>query len=176
MSLFYKTITETTLGYSGSIFCNDIIHFICLPHRSLESLEGELDRMAYNAVLKRDRRFEKKVQRYFEGEEVNFSEPVAKRDISDFAALIYKKLRKIKWGQTTSYGDLAKMAQKPGAARAVGSIMSKNNTPLIIPCHRVIRGDMGLGGFTAGGGISMKIKMLQLEGNGNPAWPRAKIY
>ena len=165
MPLFFKVIAETSLGYSGAIFCNDIIHHIYLPYNTLESLENAFDKLAYDAVLKRDRPFEKKVWRYFEGEEVQFDEPVANRNVSDFTLLIYKRLREVRWGQTISYGDLAKMVQKPGAARSVGSIMSKNVTPLIIPCHRVIKGDGSIGGFTANGGIDLKIKMLALEGN-----------
>ena len=58
------------------------------------------------------------------------------------------------------------MAGKANAARAVGGILGKNRLPLIIPCHRVIRSDGGMGGFSAEGGVEMKGKMLELERKG----------
>ncbi len=69
--------------------------------------------------------------------------------------------RKIPPGQLISYGDLAMLAGHPGAARAVGSVMSRNPIPIFVPCHRVI-GATGPGGF--GPGLEIKRKLLALEG------------
>ena len=70
--------------------------------------------------------------------------------------------RGIPRGQTRTYGELARMAGSPGAARAVGQAMARNPWPIIVPCHRVLGSDGALTGF--GGGVDMKRRMLQMEG------------
>ena len=106
------------------------------------------------------------VQRYFAGETVDFSDvPLDLRDQDAFFAQIYAALRRISWGQTTTYGALAKqLGAGPEAARDVGQAMAKNPVPLIIPCHRVLAAGGKLGGFSAPGGAAAKIRMLELEG------------
>ena len=69
----------------------------------------------------------------------------------------------IPWGQVATYGDLARAAGSPGAARAVGSAMAANPVPVIIPCHRVVRADGELGEYGMGG-PAMKERMLRAEG------------
>lgn len=86
------------------------------------------------------------------------------RGAGDFARRIYTELRRVKWGETVTYGELAARAGEPSAARAVGMVMAKNPVPLIVPCHRVVRSDGGIGGFSAPGGADFKKKMLALEG------------
>lgn len=82
---------------------------------------------------------------------------------TDFQKQVWKKMSKIPFGKTTSYGEIAKSLKKPGAARAVGTACGKNPVLLAIPCHRVV-GTSGLGGFS-GGGISVKKQLLALEGH-----------
>ena len=69
--------------------------------------------------------------------------------------------RRFPYGETISYGELAKRIGNPKASRAVGSANGKNQIPIVIPCHRVIAGDGGLGGF--GGGLTVKEKLLAIE-------------
>ena len=111
---------------------------------------------------------QEKIKAYFEGEPVEFGSdvPVVLDGYSEFGKKVLDVCRKIKYGQTLSYGQLAKMAGRANAARAVGGILGRNRLPLIIPCHRVIRGDGGMGGFSAEGGVEMKQKMLDLERKG----------
>jgi methylated-DNA-[protein]-cysteine S-methyltransferase len=90
--------------------------------------------------------------------------PVVLNGLSVFAKRVLTACRGIRFGQTVSYGRLAEMAGKPGAARAVGRILAKNPLPLIIPCHRVICTNGSLGGFSATGGVKLKKRMLKLEG------------
>jgi len=71
--------------------------------------------------------------------------------------------RQVGYGRTVSYGRLAELVHRPGAGQAVGNVLAKNPVPLIIPCHRVIRSDGKIGGFSAPGGISLKQRMLELE-------------
>ena len=106
-----------------------------------------------------------KIARYFEGERVGFKDvKVALPGFSLFARAVLEGLGDVEWGRTATYKDIATSVGRPGAARAIGVVMSKNPIPLIIPCHRVIRTGGGLGGFSGAGGVGMKKKMLELEG------------
>ncbi|CAD7044006.1 methylated-DNA--[protein]-cysteine S-methyltransferase [Pseudorhizobium halotolerans] len=106
------------------------------------------------------------VRRYFAGASVEFS--ALRLDLAEqdaFFREIYSALRKVGWGETTSYGALAKaIGAGPDAARRVGQAMANNPIPLIIPCHRVLAAGGRLGGFSAPGGSDTKVRMLELEG------------
>ena len=106
------------------------------------------------------------VQRYFDGEIIDFSRVALDLDgQDDFFRQIYQALRAIGWGHTTTYGTLAKaLGAGPQAARDVGQAMAKNPVPLIIPCHRVLAAGGKVGGFSAPGGATAKVHMLELEG------------
>lgn len=85
--------------------------------------------------------------------------------ISDFEASLYAALRTVRWGETVSYGDLARrIGADTGASRAVGAVMGRNPWPLIVPCHRVLTSDGKLGGFSAPGGGRTKTALLAREG------------
>lgn len=105
-------------------------------------------------------------KRYFAGEKVDFSDVQVDLDIEDeFFRNIYTAARRLGWGQTTTYGALAKqLGAGPEAARAVGQAMAKNPVPLIIPCHRVLAAGGKIGGFSAPGGSNTKQHMLEIEG------------
>ncbi|MDP3230591.1 MAG: methylated-DNA--[protein]-cysteine S-methyltransferase [Acidovorax sp.] len=79
-----------------------------------------------------------------------------------FQLQVWQKLREIPWGATISYGDLAARLGKPNATRAVGQANSANPIPFIIPCHRVIKADGSLGGYSSG--PEQKRWLLQHEG------------
>jgi methylated-DNA-[protein]-cysteine S-methyltransferase len=68
----------------------------------------------------------------------------------------------VPYGTVVGYGDLAERAGQPGAAQAVGAAMGSNPLPVVVPCHRVVESDGGLGGF--GGGLETKRQLLALEG------------
>ncbi len=76
---------------------------------------------------------------------------------------IWNELSKIKYGQTKSYGEIANRIKT--SPRYVGSVCGQNNLLLIIPCHRVIKTDGSLGGFSSLGGIKLKKKLLKIEAN-----------
>jgi methylated-DNA-[protein]-cysteine S-methyltransferase len=82
--------------------------------------------------------------------------------LTDFSAKVLKQTYKIPRGRVVNYSGLAIKLGKPRAARAVGTALANNPFPIIIPCHRVIRADGGLGGF--GGGLKMKRELLDREG------------
>lgn len=84
--------------------------------------------------------------------------------VSAFYRRIYGEARGIRWGETATYGDLARAVGEPGAARAVGQAMGRNPVPIIIPCHRVLASGGRIGGFSAFGGAVTKQRLLALEG------------
>ncbi len=108
---------------------------------------------------------QQRIGAYFEGENVDFSTDPAVdlAPYSPFGQAILTACRQIRFGQTQTYAELAETAGRYGAARAVGSAMARNPVPLIVPCHRVIRTDGGMGGFSAIGGTGTKRKMLLHE-------------
>ncbi len=109
-------------------------------------------------------RLEKAVIGYFTGKKYDFCKfSVTLGDSSPFFQKVYASLRQVKYGATITYKELAKKTGNPSAVRAVGSAMAHNPIPLIIPCHRVIQSNGGLGGFSAGGGVDLKKMMLDLE-------------
>lgn len=102
---------------------------------------------------------------YFRGREVPERLAVkllASMRHSPFAAAVLGEVIRIPRGCTLSYGEVAARAGSPLAARAAGNILARNPFPIIIPCHRVIRGDGTTGGF--GGGEKLKVRLLRAEG------------
>ncbi|MBA8878838.1 methylated-DNA--[protein]-cysteine S-methyltransferase [Phyllobacterium myrsinacearum] len=106
------------------------------------------------------------VKRYFRGEQIDFTDIKLDLDGQDeFFKRIYDAVRRVGWGHTVTYGGLAKqLGAGPEAARDVGQAMAKNPVALIIPCHRVLAAGGKVGGFSAPGGSSSKVRMLELEG------------
>lgn len=100
---------------------------------------------------------------YFAGEVVSFDMPLAPAGTA-FELDVWTALRKIPWGATASYGQVAAMIGRPKAARAVGAACGANPLPLIIPCHRVVKADGRIGGYSGGGGVDFKRSLLLLEG------------
>src|SRR5262245_1460306 len=106
-----------------------------------------------------------RLQSYAAGNDECFDEvPLDLSHLSTFQARVVRACRRISRGRVRSYGELASATGSPGAARAVGSVMAKNRYPIIIPCHRVVGSAGSLGGFSARDGVSMKRRMLEMEG------------
>lgn len=80
-----------------------------------------------------------------------------------FQRTVLAACRKIAYGATLSYSELARAAGRPRAVRAVGTAMARNPVPIIVPCHRVLRSNGGLGGYSAAQGVPLKAKILELE-------------
>jgi methylated-DNA-[protein]-cysteine S-methyltransferase len=84
--------------------------------------------------------------------------------VPPFHGKVYALARAIPPGKTLTYGELAAQAGSPGSARAVGQAMGKNPFPVVVPCHRVLAAHGKLGGFSATGGVTTKMRMLAIEG------------
>lgn len=105
------------------------------------------------------------LQRYLAGERINFSAVAVdfgRRDANEQA--IYAALRAVAWGETVTYGELAKRSGIENGAQAVGQAMARNPVPVVVPCHRVLAAGQRIGGFSAPGGAATKERLLALEG------------
>ncbi len=81
---------------------------------------------------------------------------------TDFERSVWRELRRIGYGETTTYGEVARRLGSPGASRAVGGANGSNPVPIVVPCHRVLAAGGALGGFSAG--LAWKRRLLALEG------------
>jgi methylated-DNA-[protein]-cysteine S-methyltransferase len=102
---------------------------------------------------------------YFRGRRRRFTMPIDLSEVdAEFPRAVYETLhREVGFGETVSYGELAEMAGRPGAARAVGNAMSRNPVPIVVPCHRVVGAGGRIGGYGPSG-VRTKRFLLALEG------------
>ncbi len=105
---------------------------------------------------------EKQLSEYFEGKRKCFELPLRPAG-TDFQMAVWQALTAIPYGQTRSYGDIARALGKPGAARAIGQANHRNPLPILIPCHRVIGADGSMTGYGGKSGIPIKRRLLELE-------------
>ena len=105
-------------------------------------------------------RLEEELKAYFQGECKTFTVPTRSSG-TEFEREVYAALRRIPYGETRSYLDIAKAIGRPKAARAVGQACGKNPLLLVIPCHRVIASNGTMGGFRLS--LDIKAQLLKLE-------------
>jgi methylated-DNA-[protein]-cysteine S-methyltransferase len=105
----------------------------------------------------------RQIEAYFAGTRRDFELPLDWSLISGFNRQVLRELASgVRYGSVVGYGDLAGRVGQPLAAQAVGVAMGSNPLPVVVPCHRVVESDGGIGGF--GGGLETKRKLLALEG------------
>ena len=160
---------ETKLGFAGIGWSDDGITRFRLPDPDREAAEKAVGaKRAEVAVLPPAvAEIVSQAQCYFAGDRIDFSSiGVDLAKVEPVRRTIYEELRKVRFGDTVTYGELAKRAgvNVPQAAQEVGVAMARNPVPLIIPCHRVLAAGGKIGGFSAPGRTETKEKMLALEG------------
>ncbi|HCM26127.1 MAG: hypothetical protein A2Z99_09325 [Treponema sp. GWB1_62_6] len=129
----------------------------------LETLRKRFSRPLLNAESPVFDRLRTQLGEYFRGTRKEFDLPLAYPG-SDFQVRVWDGLRRIPWGETRSYAELAmELGLPPGASRAVGHANGLNRLAILVPCHRVIAADGGLGGY--GGGLWRKLRLLEREGS-----------
>lgn len=169
--MLYYTVFRTKWGYFGFAGERDAVIRSCLPvpHRQVAERGLLLGLGPADEDIRLNQGFlpdlQERIVAYFDGEKVDFSAdpPIHLDRATPFGRKVLDACRAIAFSQTMTYSTLARQVGCPGAARAVGGVMASNPLPLIIPCHRVLRTDGGLGGFSAPGGVATKQKMLRHE-------------
>ena len=159
-------LVDTAFGYGAVAFSVDPFGLleIKLPQADIHALCQPFDELFWQIDNNHPKAsaIAASLVRYFNGQPVDIPWPVM--DLTRFTPsqqAVYRTVAKIPYGETVSYGQVARMAGIPRAARFVGTTMANNAYPVFIPCHRVIRSDGSPGGF--GGGEPLKARMLALE-------------
>jgi methylated-DNA-[protein]-cysteine S-methyltransferase len=158
-----SAVCQTAFGWVGFAWSQRGLVAVTLPQAtqaqafSLLPPAGEVGSTGFEPEP-----FADKLRRYFKGESVIFDERLDPTVGTEFQRQVWALTRAIPRGQTRTYGQIARQAGSPRAARAVGQSMGRNPWPIVVPCHRVVGHDGRLTGF--GGGLQMKQRMLELEG------------
>jgi methylated-DNA-[protein]-cysteine S-methyltransferase len=165
---------RTQLGWMAVAAKNELICGLTFGHedapsairamgRVLPSASAEISPIASGPAEIRD--LVERLSAFGQGEEVNFQDVRLSTDhLTQFGEEVTERCREIAWGDTLSYRELAAKCGRPGAARAVGNVMRNNRFPIVVPCHRVLASGGGLGGYSAPQGLTMKQRLLDMEG------------
>ena len=164
MGLRFRTV-ETARGHVGFVASPRGLRRVYLPLRDVRKLRRAICRDAPGAREDTSLMpgFARQLRQYFAGKAVKFAAPVDWTGRSKFEVAVWQACRRIGYGRTCAYGSLAKRVGRPGGARAVGSAMRRNPCPLVVPCHRVVKSDGALGGFSGPGGVASKRALLEME-------------
>ncbi|MCI4063382.1 methylated-DNA--[protein]-cysteine S-methyltransferase [Micromonospora sp. R77] len=140
-------IGEFSVATDGEAVCG--AHF----GRVESAVEAPGDEVARLAVAE--------LRAYFAGESTGFTVPVVAPRGSSFERAVWREMTRIPYGETLTYGEVARAVGEPGAARAVGVACNRNPVPVLVPCHRIVGAGGKLVGF--GGGLPRKVTLLELE-------------
>lgn len=158
--LTYITFS-TNMGWVGILGSQKGLLSVTLPQSSAQEA---LELLGLKNATRSSHRFEGLMERlkaYFSGHRVAFPDKLDLSLATPFQREVWQVTKLIPYGETRSYRWLAEQMGKPKAVRAVGQALAKNRLPIIIPCHRVVKSDGELGGFS--GGVEMKRRLLRLE-------------
>ena len=172
MSIIKYFVLHSKLGWIGIIAKSEKIKEIVFPG----SRQYIIKRIKKNYQLSRQtpnglKRIITSLGRYLNGKKETLLFNVDLNNYTPFEKKIYRALKKVTYGDVKTYGWLARQVGSPMAARAVGNALAKNRFPFIIPCHRIIRSNGSIGEFSAGGGINLKRKLLEMESKGK-SWTK----
>jgi methylated-DNA-[protein]-cysteine S-methyltransferase len=160
------SLFETAWGTCGILARGERIVRFSLPGpmRTVERILTERIREEIVRNSFAHKQLQEMVVTYFQGRPVDFSGlEVDLSGMTEFQQSVLSACRKIGYGKTASYSDLAEWIGRPIAVRAAASAIAANPLPLIIPCHRILCKNGKLGGFSAVGGIAIKSRLLRLE-------------
>jgi methylated-DNA-[protein]-cysteine S-methyltransferase len=158
------TAFETRIGWIGLAWNARGIVTLLLPRPTRAHALRDLQREYPDAIVRERAPAEmvRELEEYVEGQRRSFDLPLDWSSIKPFQRAVLQAASTIPFGETRSYGWIARQIGKPRAARAVGRALGANPIPIILPCHRVINSNGELGGY--GGGLPLKVKLLRLEG------------
>ncbi len=170
--IFKYAVFLTAWGWAGFASDQKGLRIFILPEERKEDVLFRIRKeLKCNNLFEDNRGWEsliKKVKEYYTGKKVDFIDYQVNLDnYTNFQKDILQTVRKIPYGEIRSYKEAAEVTGYPRAYRAVGNTMRNNSLPLIIPCHRVIKSDGSLGGFSGKESVALKKKMIDLESKGN---------
>ena len=159
MELYFKKI-NSPIGKLTVYADDNGLRAIEWPHEERKALRlPKAKEMPEHKILKKA---EKQITEYFDGKRKKFNIELSMEGTL-FQKQVWTALLTIPFGETRSYGELAKQIKRPKASRAVGAANGRNPLSIIVPCHRVIGSNGSLTGFA--GGVDIKEKLLKLEGS-----------
>jgi methylated-DNA-[protein]-cysteine S-methyltransferase len=168
------TLFETAIGQCAIAWDEQALVAVRLPARDCtKMLESLCLRVGANVAtdlsdLARD--VIARVRSHLAGRATDYADvPLACSQSGSFEQRVLEATRKIPFGETTTYGALARRLGDPGLARAVGQALGRNPWPIVVPCHRVTAASGRMGGFSAPGGAVTKLTLLEIEGALAPA-------
>lgn len=164
------TIFNTSIGWIAAAGSTRGISDLLVGYKTKEDLAATLNQKIDREVLaeKLEAKWAKKLQQLFKGylagEVVDWTDlPVDLQSRTSFQQAVIAATRAIPHGETRTYGEVALAAGSPKAARAVGTVMSSNRLPIIVPCHRVVASGQLLGGYTSPQGLELKKHLIRIE-------------
>lgn len=175
-------LIETELGWFGLAWSETGITRAYLPGEEPETLRSRMVR--HGPELRPQEgdvpafvaEAQSLIAAYARGLAVSFAGlPLDLSGAGEFNRRVYEDILTLGWGETTTYGDIARRMGDVALSRAVGQAMGSNPIPLIIPCHRVLASGGKTGGFSAPGGARAKLRMLALEGVDPGPHPAAQL-
>jgi methylated-DNA-[protein]-cysteine S-methyltransferase len=157
MTLFYKEI-ESPVGKLKLVASANALVGVLWGGEGRDRLRIDTQKVeGHHPILAEA---ERQLSEYFAGTRTQFELPLEPRG-TEFQRKVWRNLRRIPFGTTKSYVEIARSIGSPRACRAVGAANSKNPLPIVVPCHRVVGANGALTGF--GGGLEIKAKLLALE-------------
>ena len=159
-------VFDTCLGWMGVVKSSVGLKSIILSEASREGVLAKL-KNEYNLIEDQDstdlRDLSQRLRSYLVGESVEFIDKLDFRGVTYFQRRVLQMTQNIPYGETRSYSWVAVQLGSSRAARAVGQALARNPLPIVVPCHRVVNCNGGLGGFTCG--LNVKQYLLGLESN-----------
>lgn len=167
----FLAVFPTEIGWMGITGNMGIVHSAFVGHPSAASVRSAVRHSQSEAGSDKipaetdwHPELRAALQNYAEGIPVDFSRfKLQLPERTPFRDKVLAVTQRLKYGETTTYGQLARDVGHPGAARAVGTVMSTNRFPIIIPCHRVLAAGGKLGGYTSPAGTGLKQRLLDME-------------
>jgi O-6-methylguanine DNA methyltransferase len=161
-------VFNTAMGWCGLIMAQGKVRRLFIGFAAAHQLKRHIRNaigddvcFKHSAAMKM---IMQKLRRYCSGKKVSLSRvPLDWRSLTPFQQKVLRAAARIPYGSVDTYGGLARKIGSPRSARAVGNALAHNPFPLLIPCHRIIKGDGSIGGFSAANGIKLKRRILFIE-------------
>ncbi|WP_326871055.1 methylated-DNA--[protein]-cysteine S-methyltransferase [Devosia sp.] len=167
-AMHYRML-DTALGPMAIGWTDAGISRVLLPGDTAQQMRARLEQADGVEAADGQPEIATRVLAYAEGTNDNFADVVLDLSrVPEVSRRIYEHIRGLAWGETTTYGAIARWLGDVALSRAVGAAMGANPIPLIVPCHRVLAADGRTGGFSSPGGVRAKMEMLALEKAASP--------